>query len=247
MTRAFGLLEAIGDGPATLTDLARRVDLPISTTSRLLGTLETMGAIERIDDAGLYRIGSSIVKMASSVDASVSLAAITRQDLETLAGQVREACGISVSSGASMHYLSQVDAGRSVMVRDWTGARLPLHLVSSGLVALAHCRPEPLEEYLAGSLEPATDRSVVDPDALRQRLATIRNDGLAWTIDELEVGVSSVSAPVTNGAGELVCVVHVQGPSYRFPDPGSSTDGVARHDAEHALLRAAGRISRRLS
>ena len=59
--RAFRLLEAVGSSPSGLTELARRVDLPVSTTSRLLGTLEALGAVERSDDLGIYRIGASIL------------------------------------------------------------------------------------------------------------------------------------------------------------------------------------------
>lgn len=241
VARAFALLEAIGDGPATLTDLARRVDLPISTASRLLSTLEDMGAIERIDGAAQFRIGASIVQMASSVEAGSTLAAVARPELESLTGVLDEASGLSVTNGSSMHYLEQVDADQAVQVRDWVGSRLPMHLISSGLVVMAHWTEDAVDTYLDRELLAPTEFSVKDPDEIRSRLACIRDSGFAWALQELELTINSVAAPVFNSMGEVVCAIHLHGPAFRFP-------GV--HDRgriEKELCRSADRISNRLS
>ncbi len=215
--RAFALLEAVGDEPSSLTELARRVELPISTASRLLSTLESLGAIERLDDVGLFRIGPSILKMASSVDSSTSLAALALPELETLSDASGESSGLCVPAGYTAVYLTQIDPGRSVQIRDWVGVRIPMHLSSGGLVLLAHWPADAVDNFLERGLPSNTTRSVTDPARIRERLVEIREVGHAWTIEEFEVGVSSCSAPVFNASGEAVASLSLHGPSYRYP------------------------------
>ncbi len=224
--RAFRLLQAISVEPSGLTELARSVELPISTASRLLGTLEGLGAVERLEDAGLYRIGPAISSMALTVDADVSLAAVAHAELEALMGEVHEAAGLSVASGFSMHYIDQVDSVQPIQVQDWVGSRVPMHLVSSGLVVLAHWPSEVLEQYLDGELAAPTKHSISKPEAIRVRLDDVRARGVAWSMEELEIGINSVAAPIFSGMGEVIGAVHLHGPAYRFPG-----DGGERYEA----------------
>ena len=50
---------------------------------------------------------------------------------------------------------------------------------------------------------------------LKRRLARIRKEGYAWTVEEFIDGVSSVAAPIRDETGEVVGALHVHGPSYR--------------------------------
>ncbi|MFV2040237.1 MAG: helix-turn-helix domain-containing protein, partial [Acidimicrobiales bacterium] len=64
--RAFSLLRALATRPMGVTDLARHVGLPKSTVSRLLGALETEGAVEQVERGGEYRLGRGIADIAAS-------------------------------------------------------------------------------------------------------------------------------------------------------------------------------------
>ena len=46
--RAFAVLRRVANVPGGISDVARAVDLPVSTVARLLGTLESLGAVVRI-------------------------------------------------------------------------------------------------------------------------------------------------------------------------------------------------------
>jgi DNA-binding IclR family transcriptional regulator len=234
--RAFSILDALRAGPATLSEVARHVDLPISTTSRLLATLEGLSAVERIDNVNLYRIGPGIVTIASGVDASRSLAALADDELHTLATEANEAVGLSITSGYAIHYIAERRPETSVQLRDWLDARLPMHLVSSGLVALASWPDDAVDNYLSRPLERRTDNSVVDPDEIRQRIRKVRQAGFAWTVDELEEGITALAAPLIASSGEVVGGVNIHGPSFRFP-------GSRINDFEKMVRASAERIN----
>lgn len=234
--RAFSILDALRGGPATLSEIARRVGLPISTTSRLLATLEGLTAVERIDNLNLYRIGPGIVTIASGVDANRSLAALAADELRSLAVEANEAVGLSITSGYVVHYIAEHRPETSVQLRDWIGARLPMHLVSSGLVALASWPDDAIDNYLGRALEGRTEHSMTDPEQLRRRVSTVRNEGIAWTVDELEEGITSLSAPLIASSGDVVGGVDIHGPSFRFP-------GTRKNEFEKLVRSSAERIN----
>ena len=90
-----------------------------------------------------------------------------------------------------------------------------------GQVLLAHAPPTFVQRYLRQPMEPFTARSLVTAEALLERMRAIRRDGYTWALEEFDEGISSVAAPVADASGEVVAAVHLHGPSYRFPAPGS--------------------------
>jgi DNA-binding IclR family transcriptional regulator len=223
--RAFAVLDALDEGPLGVTDVADRAALPKSTAARLLATLAAEGAVEQVPGDTAYRLGPRLVTLAGGFSLVRSLAAVGRPVLADLAAASGEAAGVGVSDGDLVHYIDQVDTPNPVVVRDWTGARAPLHAVSSGQVLLAFRTQAAIDRYLARpSLERFTERTLVDPDAVRERLRDVRRHGYAWAIEEFDAGTASVAAPIADGSGEVIAAVHVHGPSYRFPPTGRESE-----------------------
>src|ERR1700704_4934399 len=132
--RAFAVLRQVASAPGGISDVARAVDLPVSTVARMLATLESLGAVVRIDDAGTYGIGAGIRALADAIDASATLLTRARPVLAELVARTGETSGLSVIQEDEVEYLDHVETSHEVTLRDWTGAHLPLHVVSSGLV-----------------------------------------------------------------------------------------------------------------
>src|SRR5215212_5118441 len=237
--RAFAVLQCLAAGPAGVTELAERADLPKSTVSRLLATLQDLGAVEQLESGADYRIGPAVIGLAGGAGPTAHLVAIARPYLVELAHQLDEATGLSVRDGDRVHYLDQVDGEHAVQVRDWTGERIPLHLVPSGLVLLAAAPEAERDRYLSAPMAAATARSVIDRAKVRRRLTNVAQAGVEWVFEEFADGINSVAAPVRDGLS-VVGAVHAHGPSYRFP-------GTRAPDEITALVTAAAaRITARL-
>ncbi len=222
--RAFAILRCLAGGAAGVSEVADRVGLPKSTVSRLLSTLQVLGAVEQAGTGNEYRIGEAMFDITAGARPGRSLISLARPHLSELVDALDEVAGLSVLDVGDVVYLDQVAADHQVQVRDWTGERIPAHMVSSGLVLLAHMSEPELDRYLDRPLEASTDHTITDPAALRQRLAAIAADGYVWTRDEYVPGISSVAAPIFGFDGRVVGAVHVHGPSYRFPEPGRADD-----------------------
>ncbi len=215
--RAFAVLRALVPGAAGVTQLAEQVGLPKSTVSRLLSTLEDIGAVEQVEAGGNYRIGAAMAELASGSTPSRALIAATRPTLVELGATIGEAVGVSVPDGTDMLYLDQVNPNTELQVRDWTGIRIPMHAVPSGQVVLAHRSPNELDQYLATPMARFTDHTLVLAEPLRARLAATAELGWAWAVEEYADGLASVAAPIRDRSGHVVAALHVYGPAYRFP------------------------------
>ena len=215
--RTFAILEALAREPAGVSRLAAITDLPKSTVARLLSTLEAHDAVERAPDDARYRLGPAIAELAISVTSSRNLIAVARPHLAALTEAVGEACGLSVADGYDVQYVDQVEGPNPVQVRDWTGSRIPMHAVPSGIVFLAAWPAERIARYVARDLERFTPHTAVDAAELEAKLERVRAAGHAWGREEFAEGINSVATAVLDEAGAVVAAVHVHGPAYRFP------------------------------
>jgi DNA-binding IclR family transcriptional regulator len=237
VARAFRILEALTTGDLGITELADRASLPKSTVARLTRTLEEIGAVERVDDDGRYRIGPEIVALAGVASPTANLVSIVRPHLRLLAEMTGEDAGLSVPDGHRAHYIDQVSSDNDIQVRDWTGERISMHATPSGQVMLASWPEKRLERFLERPLNAYTDATLTEPEELEKRLQRVNEDGFVWAFEELTEGLNSVATAVHDSRGRLVGAIHVHGPAYRFPAPGT-TEKIGKR-----LLEVAQRLS----
>jgi DNA-binding IclR family transcriptional regulator len=218
VARAFAILDAVAHRPAGVTALAGRLDLPKSTVARLLGSLEGIGAVERV--AGRrWQVGPGVAALAEPGSPARSLAALARPELSGLVRLVGEDAGLGLPDGYDVLYVDHVECDHPVQVRDWTGTRAPMHAVPSGLVLLAEWPASAIDGYFVRDLVRLTSSTVVDAEQLRSRLEDVRRSGYAWGLEEFAEGINSVAAPVRDPRGNVVAAIHIHGPAYRFPSP----------------------------
>lgn len=220
VARAFQLLQLVvaADEPLGVRELARRSGLSKSAVGRLIALLADLGMVDRSDD-GSARPGAALATLTRRAERTPAL---VRELLRPLAADLEREFGenaaVGVDDTTGFHYLASSRVTAAVQVPDPSGQVYPHHLVAPGLVAMSAWSSARLDRHLAQPLPPSTSRSVTDPDAIRARLERIRDDGFAWTDQELDVDVNGVAVPVLDGAGRQVAVATLYGPAYRL-DP----------------------------
>ncbi len=239
--RAFAILDALARGPAGITGLAKATGLPKSTVARLVTTLEERGAVARVSGDVRYRLGPAIAELAGSASPSATLVAVARPHLVELAEDLGEATGLSIADGYEVLYLDQVESPNPVQVRDWTGAHLPMHVVPSGIVMVAHWPQPARDRFLQRDLAALTPATVTDPNRLRAKLDDALTAGHAWGLEEYVEGINSVAAAIGDPSGAVAGAIHAHGPAYRFPSPAAAEKIAAKVEA------AANRITARLA
>lgn len=237
--KGIAILRAAGSeaGGETASGLARGAGLPWATAVRFIRTLEAEGFLCRLPGTDRYVLGFDLVRLGRAGDRGSLLAAVARPTLERLAQEVEETVNLTVVQPDSrLEIVEQIDPPRHIRPSD-VGRPYPLHASSIGKLLLATYDAARLDEVLAEPLARYTEATIADPDELREELARVRVAGYATNVDELEEGLSALSAGVSGPDGELVAMVTVSGPSFRF-------DETARSAALKPVREAADGIER---
>ncbi|GAA4709670.1 IclR family transcriptional regulator [Pseudonocardia yuanmonensis] len=220
--RASALLGLIVESgaPRTFSSLVDELGLAKSTTSRLLQALERSRLVYR-DRAGAFRPGALFSLHAARPSALHDLAELARPTMEHLSALCRETVNLAVARGGQLVEIDQVDSRYLVGAANWVGVDVPAHCTALGKVLYAFgALPLP-----PGQLERRTAHSPVDRAQFEHALVEVRRRGWAASLDELELGLAAVGAPVRAVDGTVVAAVSVSGPTNRINDFGITTLG----------------------
>ena len=199
VSRALALLFAFDDAHRrlTLSELARRADLPLPTAHRLVGELVAGGALSR-RATGDYVVARRLWQTGLLAPVETGLREVAAPFMNDLHAATRATVHLAVREGAEVLYLERLSGRASVPVVSTVGSRLPLHATGVGKVLLAHA-PVELQEHVLAGLARVTPYTITQPARLRQQLAAVRRDDYATTADEMSLGASSVAVPVRAG------------------------------------------------
>lgn len=239
--RAITVLEILARrGDAGVTEVAGELGVHKSTAFRLLAALENRDLVEQTADRGKYRLGFGIIRLAGATTAQLDLSRASRPVCERLAGEVGETVNVAVLAGDVAINITQVRGPAAITSHNWVGQRTPLHATSSGKVLLAH-QPESVARQIIGPrpLPRFTPLTIVSPADLLAQLGSIREEGYGRTVEELEVGLNAVAAPIRGHDGSVVAAVSASGPSYRL-------DAERLPQVAQAVLAGAAQISARI-
>jgi DNA-binding IclR family transcriptional regulator len=192
-------------------ELAVELGLHKSTVSRLVATLEGRGLVRRVGDR--FAPGPELVRLGGLATRGLALTSLAREALRRLAQETGETVNLAVRQGDFALNVHQVETGHVVGVRDWTGRAFPLHCTANGKALLAFgAGPFPDE------LPALTEWTFTDPTELQEEIDEVRERGYAVAVEELELGLHAVAAPIFDSAGSCIAAVSVSGPSYRLPE-----------------------------
>jgi len=238
LDRALEILRLLGSEPEMrVTDLARRLEVHKSTVFRLLSTLQEHGLVEQNPTTEKYRLGYGLVRLAGAVVAELDLARASRSVLEELAVRTGETVNLAILQGDQVVNIDQIAAPNLVVNVNWVGKQTPLHATSNGKVLLAYLAEEERRRLLSRPLPRLAPRTITDPRMLEKQLRRILTDGYAFTLEELELGLNAVAAPVYAADGRVQAAVSVAGPSYRVTPQRLSELGEMTKDAGAAISR----------
>jgi DNA-binding IclR family transcriptional regulator len=237
--RALAILECLARlGEAGVTELAGELGVHKSTAFRLAATLEAHRLVEQTADRGKYRLGVGVLRLAGATTARLDVVQEARPVCRALASATGETVNIAVLSEHSALYLDQVAGSSALQPHNWVGQHIPLHATSNGKVLLSGLDDDAVDASVP-ELTKYTARTITSRSRLREELDRVRSQGYAVAVDELEVGLAAVAAPIRNAHGDVIASMSVSGPTFRIPD-------ATLADVIERLTEAALEVSHRL-
>jgi DNA-binding IclR family transcriptional regulator len=220
VTNALDVLDLLGraEQGLRLKDIATQLELPESTTHRLLASLMSRGYVEQRAEHGTYLLGWKVVVLANALGRDARLVQMMRPYLERLVHELGHTINLAVISNEQVMYLDCQTPKRSLALYVAPGLTLPVHATSLGKTMLAYQSAPERDRLLARlTLAPLTPNTITSRDALIDALDSIRRNGFALDRGELRPDVSCVAAPLLDSEGIALAAISVTAPNSNLP------------------------------
>jgi IclR family transcriptional regulator, pca regulon regulatory protein len=218
LARGLAVIEAFGrEHPQmTLSEVARQTGLSRGTARRLLMTLQSLGYVAF--DGDKFSLLPRALRLGFAYLSSLSMSNLAGPAMAALTQEIGESCSIAVLDGSEIVYVARVAAKRLITDAMSIGSRLPVYPTSMGKVLLAGLKPAELDAYFAAvKLVSHTPHTIVDEAQLRAVIERVRRNGYATNDREIELGLRSISVPITDRDGRVVAAMNVSGQAARVP------------------------------
>ncbi|WP_440110004.1 IclR family transcriptional regulator domain-containing protein [Acidovorax sp. BL-A-41-H1] len=221
----------------TLSEVAAQTGLTRAGARRILLTLQTLGYVE--SDGRLFRLTPRILDLGFAYLSSLPIWNLAEPVMEDLVEEVRESSSAAVLDGLDIVYVLRVPTHKIMRTSLGVGSRLPACWTSMGRMLLAGLPDDALRERLQHHpMERFTEHTTTEVDALMAHIRQARQQGWCLVNQELEEGLISVAAPLTNRSRQTVAALNISGQANR------TSAAVMQESLLPALLRAAKTISR---
>ncbi|WAH35224.1 IclR family transcriptional regulator [Alicyclobacillus dauci] len=217
--KACYLMEVVSDYPEgiAITELANQVGMYKSTVHRLLTTLMHRGYIEQDIRSGKYKLGYRLLDLGMKLLASIDLRREAMPFLQELAAASNEVVHLALVDQGEIVYVEKVESQNTIRMHSRVGKRVPIHATGLGKAILAYL---PVTEAIGiverYGLAPLTEYTITDRDRFLKSLEETRKLGYAMDVEENELGICCVAAPILDNNRRAVAACSVSGPNIRM-------------------------------
>jgi len=202
----------------SLVEVARETGLSVSTTHRLLATLEAEGFVERTIENGSYRLAIKMFELGSIVLNRMELNIAGAPILAQLTTETEDTTYLSVLAGDSVLCVVRIEGARHLRSQFLAvGRHLPLHAGAASKVLLAYL-PEGRVRQLLGRypLAAYTDRTITNVEQFLSALQEVRAQGYAVSDEEITKGITAIAAPIMDPRGGVIAALSLAGVAGRY-------------------------------
>ncbi len=208
--RLLELFQEFSEPSLTLNELVGRSQLTKSTVLRLMRTLEYAGWVSR-PEPGVFRLTAKSFSIGAVLVESLDLHKEARPFLVELAKRANGTAFLWVLAGANGVCVDRVDGGPLVPNMLPVGHAQPLNLGAGPRTLLAYSEKESLVQLRAADLVKRTEGSLSTWKELREDSAVVRDRGYALSMEDVNIGIAAVGAPVFDRFDAVVGAVSIAG------------------------------------
>lgn len=196
--------------PVSVSEVAREIDLPKSTVSRIVKSVLPHGLLE-FQEEGLV-LGLRFFELGELASRPRTLRRLTFAHMENLRRITGHSVHLAVLDGPHVVYIEILRSRTTPPLPSRVGGRVPAHATAVGKALLAFSPPEVTEAIIMQGLTRVGPSTITNPDALRAALWRTRASGIAVEQEESSPGSSCVGAPVLLGDDQApVAAISISG------------------------------------
>jgi DNA-binding IclR family transcriptional regulator len=218
--RALRIMEYLANSKRgfSLSEISRNLGFPKSSVHLVLGTLETMGYLQKDAQKGRYSFGLKLVSLSRSALENLDLRQVARPFMQALAQQSGLTVHLAILERGEAVIIEKIEAPGFLKLATWVGRRLDVNCTGVGKALIAFLPDEELDRRInPRTLTRHNDRSIVSIRALKRELLEVRKVGYAFDDEEDEIGLRCVGAAVFDSTGNPVAGLSVAGTVNQIP------------------------------
>jgi len=218
LQRGLRLLQLFSESPHGLTakQVAGRSRLPVSTVHRFLANLES-AAFLNCSGEGVYQLGIACFAIGQAALSQLDIRRVSLPHLEELNRQTRETIHLTLRHGLSAVYIEKLDSPEQLRIHSRIGAAVPLYCTAVGKVMLAYMPEGERERVLPQlGLKRLTPNTVGNLQELAAELYRVRKNGYACDLEEHELHIRCIAAPIWDHEGGVSASVSITAPMVRM-------------------------------
>jgi len=219
LQRGLRLLQLFAQAERGLTTMqvARLSGLPVSTVHRFLVNLESSGFLN-CSASGVHHLGLSCFAVGQAALGQLDIRRLSLPYLLGLNQQTRETIHLTVRHGITAVYVEKIDSPEQLRIHSRIGAAVPLYCTAVGKVMLAYMPEQEREQVLRQlDLKRMTANTVGSLQELQTELQRVRKNGYACDLEEHELHIRCIAAPIRNHTGAVQSSLSVTAPVVRMP------------------------------
>jgi DNA-binding IclR family transcriptional regulator len=212
--RALAMLEAVAQEPEGLSnaEISRKLQIPKSSASYILRTLQARGYLNRESGSGKYRVGLKILSLSRGALSGIDVREVALPVMRHLMEKTNLTCHLAILDGPDAVYIEKVEPEGFIRMDTWVGRRMRVHATSVGKALVAHIARERLEKILDESgMEKRTAKTITSRLRLFKELEKVRGQGYAVDDQENNMGARCIGAPVFNQQGMIEAAIGLSG------------------------------------
>lgn len=218
--RAFEVIELLAkqETSMSISEIHRALRLPLSSSANIVYTLKSLGYLERDEEDARYRLSAKMLGISRYVMNRMDFLKQCHGLLERLVRESGLTAHLAVMRGGESVYLDRVARDGLVQFSSYVGMRWPAHSSAVGKALVAFLPDAEMEGILRQMrLTKMTARTITSRGVLRAHLRSFRRSGYTWEMEEGEMGVACVAAPLFGPDGRVVAAVSVTGTTNQIP------------------------------
>jgi IclR family acetate operon transcriptional repressor len=217
LRNACRILKLLGTQPNGLkaADIARTLDIPVTTTLRIMATLHLESLARKV--GGRYELGPVLIQLGNAALAGTEIREQALPMLQRLTAATDETSHLAIPCDDRSLIVAVQDSPHPLRAASRPGFLAELHCSSTGKIFLAWLHRDRLAEILAANRPTRrTPATLVSFNELKRDVELTGKRGFSLDNEEFHHGVRCLAAPVFSSDGKVVAAIGITASTVRF-------------------------------
>jgi IclR family negative regulator of allantoin and glyoxylate utilization operon len=243
LERGIAILQYLekSGGSSSVSDIALNLDLPLSTTFRLLKVLQGADFVSQDSQLGWWHIGLGVFNVGAAYIHNRDVLSVAGPFMRRLMLMSGETVNVAIRNGNEAVLIGQQECKSMVRMCAPLGSRLPLHASGAGKALLYPlAEEERMDAIVKTGLQRFTPTTLIDLPTLQKDLDAARDRGYVIDQEEHVTGLNCIAAPIFDDVGNAVAAISISGPASRLTADRFTSQGELVRDTARDISKALG-------